>query len=201
VAQLKVTVVPSPAARPPTLCVPIVTPSVASTRVTTKAPAAWLPTFCTVTLTPAVSPWSTDATVLTLVTLTSVTGAGPAGDWTVTTLDAWSLAGLSSGKSWLPVSVWSPIEALALFQLMVTIVWAPTARLATLLVPMVTPSVSSTRVTVKAPTGWLPRFFNVTFTPAMFPCVSGELALTLVTAMSVTGAGPAGSVTATVVER
>src|SRR2546426_1042590 len=54
-------------------------PSGASWSVTSKAPTFWLPTFFTVTPTLTVAPWVTDAGAVTLVTATSVMGAGGGG--------------------------------------------------------------------------------------------------------------------------
>src|SRR3989442_3818944 len=79
VPQLKVSVVWAPAERLLTDCGMNGAPSGASWSVTSKAPTFWLPTFWTVTPTFTVAPWVTDAGAVTLVTATSVMGAGGGG--------------------------------------------------------------------------------------------------------------------------
>ena len=77
--QAKLRVVVAPAARPATLCVPTVTCSVVSCRVTSKLDTFWLPTFLTVTVMPAVVPGTPALGPLTLVTARSVSGPGGGG--------------------------------------------------------------------------------------------------------------------------
>src|SRR2546427_261379 len=79
VFQLKVSVVAAPAASPVIVCGANGAPSGASWSVTSNAPTGWLPTFFTVTPTFTVAPWVTAAGPVTLVTATSVTGAGGGG--------------------------------------------------------------------------------------------------------------------------
>src|SRR2546426_4560419 len=79
VLQLNVSVVGAPAERLLTVCGANDVPSGASWSVTSNAPTGWLPTFFTVTPTFTVAPWVTAAGAVTLVTATSVTGAGGGG--------------------------------------------------------------------------------------------------------------------------
>src|SRR3989442_4747889 len=79
VLQLKVSVVWAPAERLVTVCGANGAPSGASWSVTSKAPTGWLPTFFTVTPTFTVAPCVKAAGAVTLVTATSVTGAGGGG--------------------------------------------------------------------------------------------------------------------------
>src|SRR5439155_3856371 len=112
---------------------------------------------------------------------------------TLTVAEAWLLAALSSGKAWLPVSVWLPSELPVVFQANVSVADAPAARPGTVCVPMVAASVTSWSVTSKlTPTFWLPTFLTVTPTLTLAPWVTFAGAETAVTAMSVVGAGGGG---------
>src|SRR2546426_12546271 len=114
------------------------------------------------------------------------------GEFTVTLVDAWLLAALSSVRLWLAVSVWPPIVLPLVFQLKVSVAAAPTAS------PMIVcgangaPSGASCSVTSNAPTGWLPTFLTVTPTFTLAPWVTAAGHVTLVTAKSVPGAGRGG---------
>src|SRR2546426_3555563 len=114
------------------------------------------------------------------------------GEFTVTLVDAWLLAALSSVRLWLAGSVLPPIVLPLVFQLKVSVAAAPTAS------PMIVcgadgaPSGASWGVTSNAPTGLLPTVLTVTPTFTVAPWVTAAGPVTLVTATSVTGVGGGG---------
>src|SRR5260370_16881923 len=78
--QAKVRVALAPTARPATLCVPTVTCTVVSCRVTSNGDVtSWLPKFFTITVTLAVLPCPTELGPRTLITGRSVSGPGGRG--------------------------------------------------------------------------------------------------------------------------
>ena len=101
VFQLKVSVESAPTESPATVCVPSVTPAVASVRTILKLLLTFTPpTFWTVTPIVAAFPWITAAGAFTPVTATSVDGG-----FTVTTAERWLLAALTSVRLWVATSV------------------------------------------------------------------------------------------------
>ena len=157
VFQLKESVERAPTARPVTVCVPSVTPAVWSVRTTSKPAVTFCPpTFWTVTPTATVVPWVTALGALTLLTATSVTGAG----FTVIAIAMASLLELLSASICVAISVCPLTAAPAVFQGISTVVVAPAVRPATGREPTGTPPADpSVRTTLKlVPTSVPPTF-------------------------------------------
>ena len=171
VFQLNVRVVLPPTASPPvTVCVPIVTPAVASVRTRSKLAVTFFPpTFCTATTTATVLPCPTPTGALTPVTARSVDGTG----FTSMPIAMLLFAELLSASFCVANRVCPVTADPAVFQGISTVVVAPMARPATVCVPSVGPAHPSVRTTSKlALTSTSPTFWTVTTTCAVSPWIT-----------------------------